>query len=421
MLVETMTRSSRARAPRGASGARAPSGPHGTNALTGASRYRAAAPSRITHLRIRGTGLHVELPAVAAYTLGREPAPGDPPAPRADVRLPSPRTGMSLVHARLEWRKDLLWCQDAGSTNGTHADHVARHDWFTITSGMRLDLGDTSVLAMDWRLAELVEPLAWCLGLDAHDRVDRALTLLQKEGPLLLLGPRDSDQEWLARRIHAASPRRDQPFTAITHRLGKDAEAELDGAGFGTVFVDLAAAGKVTARFASKLFEGDGTVLARRPIVAAVDHATSHRAFYQLGQGHALELPGLTARHDEIVRLCDRLMREAGSAVRVRDLGEPWAARLASHPFATLGEVREAAERVRAWLETRNRSEGARRVGTSRQAFTKYLERLLGRDYFADQDEPQPRPGGGGGASRGGGSASDDGTTSDDRRRGGRR
>lgn len=390
-----MASTTRARAPRARRDAPRPSGPHGTDALTGGSRYRAAAPSRITHLRVRGTGQHVELPAVATYTLGREPAPGDPPEPRADVRLPNPRKGMSLVHARLEWRTDLLWCQDAGSTNGTHADHVARHDWFTITSGMRLDLGDASVLAMDWRLTELVEPLRWCLGLDAHDRVDRALTLLQKEGPLLLLGPRDSDQEWLARRIHAASPRRDQPFTAITHRLGRDAEAALDRAGFGTVFVDLAAAGKVTARFARELFEGDGTVLARRPIVAAVDHATSHRAFYQLGQGHALELPDLTARHDEIARLCDRLMREAGAAVRVRDLGEPWASRLARHPFATLGEVREAAERLRAWLETRSRSEGARRVGTSRQAFTKYLQRLLGRDYFARGAGDAERPRGG--------------------------
>jgi len=94
-------------------------GPKGTNELTGSSRYRAAAQSRITHLRIRGTGEQLELPSIASYTVGREPAADDPKEPRADLRLPSAKKGMSLVHARFEWRKDLLWCEDAGSTNGT--------------------------------------------------------------------------------------------------------------------------------------------------------------------------------------------------------------------------------------------------------------------------------------------------------------
>src|SRR5687767_14771683 len=98
-------------------------GPSGTSELTGSSRFRAAAPSRITHLRIRGTGRHIELPAVATYTIGRGPAKDDPVEPRADVLLPSPRKGMSLVHAHFEWRKELLWCKDADSTNGTHANH----------------------------------------------------------------------------------------------------------------------------------------------------------------------------------------------------------------------------------------------------------------------------------------------------------
>ena len=361
-------------------------GPKGTNELTGSSRFRAAPPSRITHLRVRGTGQHIELPAVAAYTIGREPTKGDPIEPRADVLLPSPRKGMSLVHAQLEWRKDLLWCKDAGSTNGTHANHEATHDWFGVTSGMRLDLGDTSVLAMDWRLTELVEPLAWCLGLDAHAELDRALGLAQKDGPLLLVGPRDSDQEWLARKVHEVSARREQPFVPFTSKLGRGAEDELDKAGFGTVFVDLARVGKVTASFAKRLFAGEGLQLTRRPIVASVTHAESQRAFQQLGQGHTLVVPELSTRTGEIVRLFDRLMKESKSLVRVRDLGEPWVSRLAEHEFANLNEVREAEKRIRAWLETRNMTRAAKQVGSSRQALTKYLKRLLG-DYFDDLDE----------------------------------
>jgi hypothetical protein len=356
-------------------------GPRGTSELTGSSRFRAAAPSRITHLRVRGTGRHIELPAVAAYTVGREPTKDDPIEPRAHVFLPSQRKGMSLVHAQFEWRKELLWCKDAGSTNGTHANHETKQDWFTVTSGMRLDFGDTSVIAMDWRLTELVEPLSWCLGLDAHGEIDRALTLAQKDGPLLLIGPRDSDQEWLARKVHDVSARREQPFVAFSSKLEKGAEDALDEAGFGSVFVDLGRVGKVTANFARKLFAGEGLQLRLRPIIASVTHADSQRAFQQLGQGHALVMPQLSSRRAEIVRLFDRLMRESKSAVRVRNLGEPWVSQLVEHDFGTLSEVREAEQRLRAWLETRNMTHAARRVGTSRQALTKYLRRLLGDDF----------------------------------------
>ncbi|MBZ0232906.1 MAG: sigma-54-dependent Fis family transcriptional regulator [Deltaproteobacteria bacterium] len=361
-------------------------GPKGTNELTGSSRYRAAAQSRITHLRLRGTGEQIELPSIASYTVGREPAGDDPKEPRADVRLPSPRKGMSLVHARFEWRKDLLWCEDAGSTNGTHANYETKHDWFQVTSGMRIDFGDASVLAMDWRLTQMIEPLAWCLGLDAHEKIDRALGLVQEDGPLLLVGPRDSDQEWLARQIHEASRRRGQPFVAFTSKLGRDAEARLDAAGFGTVFVDLSQVGKVTASFAKKLFAGEGLQLKLRPIVTSVTHADSQRAFQQLGQGHTLVMPDVASRGQEILRMMDRLMMEAGSPVRIRDLGEPWMSRLAAHRFATLEEVREAEKRLRAWLETRNRTHAAERVGLSRQAFTQYMRRLLG-DYLEQVDE----------------------------------
>lgn len=84
--------------------------------------------------------------------------------------------------------------------------------------------------------------------------------------------------------------------------------------------------------------------------------------------------------------MMDRLMMEAGSPVRIRDLGEPWMSRLAAHRFATLEEVREAEKRLRAWLETRNRTHAAERVGLSRQAFTQYMRRLLG-DYLEQVDE----------------------------------
>ncbi len=355
-------------------------GPKGTNELTGSSFFKTAPPSRITNFRVRGTGKHIELPTVVTYTVGREPTPDDTPEPRADVLLPTPRKGVSLVHATFEWRGDRLWCRDAASTNGTMANHEPQRDWFNVSSGMRLDFGDTSVIAMDWRLTDLCEPLAWCLGLDAIQEVDRAVSLVQKDGPLLLTGPRDGDQEWLARKIHEASARREQPFTAFTTPLGRGAEDKLDEAGFGTVFVDLTAVGKVTAAFASRLFEGQSPHLKLRPIIAAETHNESHRAFQQLGQGHTLALPSLEKRRHEVERLLDQLMDNHESTLRIRDLGSPWAERLVEYEWAGLGELREAERRIRALLENgNNKTLAAKQVGMSRQAFTKFLTKILGR------------------------------------------
>ncbi len=353
-------------------------GPKGTNQLTGSSKFRAAPPSRITHLRVRGTGKHVELPAITTFTIGREPTRGDPAEPRADVLLPSPKKGVSLVHATFEWRKDRLWCRDAGSTNGTHANHEPQTDWFNVTSGMRLDLGDVSVIAMDWRLTELCEPLAWCLGLDSIRDVDRAVALVQKDTPLLLTGPRGCDQAWLAQKIHEASIRREQPFTSFTDKLPRGAEKDLANARFGTVFVDLSSAGKVTAGFANALFEGQPPYLALRPIIGASTHVESQRAFRQLAQGHALELPALASRRHEILRLLDRLMKLHGSPQGIRDLGARWIDRLVEYPWPhNLQELREAERRIRALLSADSTAQAARQVGISRQALDKFVRRVL--------------------------------------------
>ncbi len=351
----------------------------GTNEITSSSRSWRAPPERITVLRVRGTGRHVELPAVVAYTVGREPTAGDPETPRADVLIPSGRKGMSLIHANFEWRGDRLWCRDARSTNGTYANHEAQHDWFLVNSGARLDFGDVSVIAMDWRLAELCEHLAWCIGLDAFAEVDRALHIAVKEAPLMLVGPRGSDQEWLARKLHDASVRRGQPFTSFTEKLTRDAAARLAEGGFGTVFVDLTRVGKVTASFAQQVFAGDAPHLRFRPIIAARAHVDAQRAFQQLGQGHTLVLPSLSSRASEVVRLIDALLKEHGSQRCVKHLGPEWMERLTSYDWPNnLGELREVERRIRAVLETDSVTDAAKRVGSSRQALTKFLNRIFG-------------------------------------------
>ncbi len=353
-------------------------GPKGTNEVAESSRFRLAAPSKITALRVRGTGQHIALPSVVSFTLGREKAPGDPPEPRATVRLPSKGKGVSLQHAVFEWRGDRLWCRDAGSTNGTQANRQPQHDWFVVHSGMRLDFGDVAVIAMDWRLAGLCQPLAWCLGLEAHHEVDQAISTIQGGGPLVLIGPRHNDQEWLARKIHDASDRREYPFTPITSKLPRGNSPVLTAARFGSVYVDLAAVGKVTSSFASELFAGESPHLLVRPIIAAPTHVAVQRALQQLGEAQAMTVPPLARRQAEAVQLIDVLLKEHKSPHRLKDLGDTQVTRLAEHEWANLSEIREAERRIRAVLETNNRTQAAARIGTSRQALNKFLARILG-------------------------------------------
>jgi transcriptional regulator with AAA-type ATPase domain len=243
---------------------------------------------------------------------------------------------------------------------------------------MALEVGDTSLIALDWRLAALQAPLAWCLGLDAIAAVDRALGLVHQDGPLLLTGPRGCDQEWLARRIHDASGRREHPFTAFTSKLPRGADALLAGARWGTVFVDLATVGKVSKAFAARLFAGDTSSLRLRPIISATSHVASQRAFEDLAQTQMLPLPPLASRRDEVPRLFDYLMAEHGSRARIRDLGAPRVERLIEHDWpSNLDELREAERRLRALIEGGNKTQAAKRIGSSRQALDKFLRRIF--------------------------------------------
>ncbi len=353
-------------------------GPTGTREVAETSIARAAPSSRVTSLRVCGTGRCVELPTAGSFTLGRRPAGTDPRQPRADVRIPSARNGVSLVHATLEWRDDRLWCRDRGSTNGTYANDELQSDWFVVASGTRLDFGEVRVVALDARLAELCGPLAWCLGLDAFDEVDRAIQLVVRDVPLLLTGPRNCDQEWLARRIHDASDRCMQPFTALTVALPGRAENFEIGARSGTVFIDLSAAGKVTAGFATALLGSHPSRRPTRSIVAAPSHRESQRSLEHLSPPDILSLPPVSMRRAEVLRLLDHVIEQAGSAHRIREL-DPWRlTRLVEHPWPNnLLEVRQAALRIRALLESGNVSEAARRFGSSRQSFAKALARIF--------------------------------------------
>lgn len=360
-------------------------GPMGTRDLSGGAVHQLAPPSRIVELRVRGTGATVQVPAVVSFTVGRVPLASDAATPgtrpRSDVRIASPRRAMSLVHAAFEWRSDQLWCRDLGSTNGTRADGVMTHDWFPISNGLLLDLGDVGLTALDWHHARLCHALAWCLGLSATVAVDRAIDVLRRDGPLLLLGDRGCDQEWLARQIHDASARRDHPFVSFEGPLLRADDERLTSARVGSAFVDLSRVSRVTNPFARALFAGETRLGCVRPIVAAVDAEQVRKALGDVPQFSVLRMAPLADRKDDVVPLMNRLLAEHESAHRIEELGERWSDRLREHPWPrNLSELRETERRLRVLLESANRTEAARRLGTSRQALDKFLRRILDED-----------------------------------------
>jgi transcriptional regulator of acetoin/glycerol metabolism len=171
---------------------------------------------------------------------------------------------------------------------------------------------------------------------------------------------------------------RDHPFVAFTNKLPRGADSLLSDARWGTVYVDLATVGKVSRAFAARLFGGDTSALRLRPIISATSHIASQRAFEDLAQTQMLQLPPLAMRRDEVPRMFDVLMAEHGSLARIRDLGSARVQRLVEHDWpSNLDELREAERRIRALLEGGNKTQAAKRVGSSRQALDKFLRRLF--------------------------------------------
>jgi DNA-binding NtrC family response regulator len=252
------------------------------------------------------------------------------------------------------------------------------HDWFPIHNGMLLDLGDVGLTALDWHHARLCDALGWCLGLSATMAVDRAIDVLRRDGPLLLLGPRGCDQEWLARQIHDASARREHPFVSFASPLSRADEGRLAAARLGTAFVDLSLVGKVFSRFSRALFAGETRLGCVRPIVAAANSEQVRKSFGDLPQLSVLRLSPVGSRKDDVLPLLNRLLDENNSAHRIEELGERWCERLRRYDWPrNLRELREAERRLRAVLESRNTTEAAKRLGSSRQALDKFLSRLF--------------------------------------------
>lgn len=356
-----------------------------TDPMPGDDVIRLPPPAPATVLRRVGTDdAPIDLTRLGDNTIiGRVPRKTDPPS-TADLRLPS--TKVSLVHAEL-YRKGRTWrVRDMGSSNGTYDAAGEFHKEMLLIPGRIVRFADVRMLPLNPAQCELRERLRWSMGFDRHDSVDEAINEIAHERPVALVGPTGSEQEDVARAIHAASVRSKLPFFVVPDR--PTSRAQLVAHRGGTIFVDLTAIAKkhITASFVRALLgAGSEPPLYLRPIIAARQERDV-RALFLAHTPLALpvvDLPPVRDRRSDLPRMLDELMRRAGR--RLADLDAAKRAALLSRPWQrNLEEVRQAGAILGVWLSERSGRKTAEKVGLSHEGVNKFL-RSLARDLGGDE------------------------------------
>ncbi len=358
-----------------------PSSPHapeggakGTDPLpVDVSQVKLAPSSSITALQEVGGELQLEFaPTKPRATLGSAPAP--------HVDLSVPRQYVSRLHATIE-RCETWIVVTNHSQNGTsfRGRDEPRNP---VKVGESFTVGETELLALDGFLVTLRMQLRRHIGFDALRKVDEALVAVadEKQPPLLLSGPRGSEPDRLARRIHEASPRRAGPFEVIEDCRGgrKELAGIFERAKGGSIFVDLAPirGGRASKHLIESLF---GPAAVARPIVAAATLASARVAFEAEVNGLAeIAIPPISDRRQDVGALVNALLEELKSAARIEGLAPDREAAVCAFDWPiNHADLRRNAPRLQAYLENGcNLSAAARALGVDDSGLGVALARI---------------------------------------------
>jgi two-component system response regulator GlrR len=208
-----------------------------------------------------------------------------------------------------------------------------------------------------------------------QDVIEQAVGAAASELPVRISGPAGCGKEQIARAIHSWSSRASGPFVVIScvgvpealrgrelfgcaestyPSLPQAYEGGLQRAAGGTLLIDHADAlpGDLLQAFAKALAdgrfqrEGDAGALALRARVIAVSRAPLSPSPFRDLPHHALELPGLAERREDILPLAAHFLGLLAAEASVEPVGFTSEARTALCGESWPGNVRELAERI---------------------------------------------------------------------------
>lgn len=336
-----------------------------TLSTTTARGLRRAPPSPIVALGWFGRGLAPLplAPSASRWTLG---------AGTADLVVPRQiSTKISRHHATISRTPTGLVISDAGSKNGLAATPGgARVPHLELTASQVAWLGDLGLQALSAPALRLREQLAWRIGLTAHPRVDAELERLCADHPLLLVSPVASDAVGLAREVHAAGPRRDNPLV-----VGTDRAPSLDDALGGTVVLPLDTVGPLAAQYVQRLLDLRSSW--RVVFIASALRVLQVQLGVPVPRLDTVTLVPLVRRREDVRGVLAAMWRELGASGSVDGLGNVVLRALDRHDWrGGLDELALVAERLLAYVTHGSARRAAAALGISHQALTAHFARL---------------------------------------------
>jgi len=210
-------------------------------------------------------------------------------------------------------------------------------------------LGEAPLLALDANMMSLRPRLAWSMGLDAAGPVDTALVAAADRAPLLILGPRNLDDDAIL--------------------------AALDGA---AACIDLDEPRALPAPQAARVFapRRDARIVLR---ATKANHARSVLDTYadRVSVVRLAPLAPLATRPTEIERLLAAMWRDLGTTARVDALGSRALRALASYRWpGNLTELRAHAPRILAYHQRGGLRAAARALGIAHQTLAQHFNRI---------------------------------------------
>lgn len=364
--------------------ARPADAPHKLTTDPVTAEVRAARPppaDAVTALRVVGEAIELPLPrAKDSFTLGRAPA--------SEVDLSVPKGDVSRLHCVLRRSGGEITVTDAGSTHGIVVR--GRSGAGSLRAGDRFTVGKTELIALDDAMQVLRPALLRYLGFDAHRAVDDVLTTLaalddrslHDERAILIVAPRGSEAELLAKAIHDGSTRRRHRFVAFSLvAVGdRDLTTVLKSASDGTVLVDLVGVGPGRARASLVNALVSNTYRTRAIFVCQSEHAAQSSTSPVVLRWERITVPPVAARPGDIAHLLNAMLVELGSQRRVEELPPARVADLATHGWLDNHvDLRRAAERLQALLENNGNISAASRSmkpALTPASLSEYLTRI---------------------------------------------